>query len=248
MKKSALLILISLVTNSCVVRNPYLGTSYIYKNKTPYWAEYNVLAIDNANYFSYLKFNKPGTLNEEVKGEYSIKNDSLILKITDPVEYKVQETSVKYSDFGSPDTVYFMFYDLPPIVLEVNRHRYHKISSSLIYDCQKDTCPAYQAIESKVWSGSDFNDTVEVPRNYYNLVHIDTLDLFDPNDDLIDKKVPVKVDEHNCIKIFVALKPKYDLIEIPTQFEIVGKHLITDFENKKLQFKLLHKAEVSLNK
>jgi hypothetical protein len=248
MKKSALLIIISLVTNSCVVINPYLGTSYIYKNKTAYWTEYNVLAIDNANYFSYIQYNKSGTLNEGVEGEYSIKNDSLILEITDPVEYIVQKTSIKYSNFGSPDSVYFMFYDLPPKVLEVNRYRYQKVSSSLIYDCQKDTCPANQAIDSKVWSGWDFNDTIKVPRNYYNLIHIDTLDLFDPNDDLMDKKIPIKVDEYNCIKIFVALKPKFDLIEIPTRFTIVGKRLITDFKNKKIQFKLLHKAGVSLDK
>lgn len=243
MNKSTFFIVFVSILNSCVSINPYLGTSYIYKDKGPYWTEYNVIAIDHDKYFSYYRYDKYGTLNERVEGEYRIKNDSLFLEITLPVEYKIQKTSIKYSNYGSPDSVYFMFYDLPPKVLEVNRYRYDKVSSSLIYNCQKDTCLAHHGIESKVWSGGDSNDTTKVPKKYYNLNQIDTLDLFDPNNDLMDKKIPIKIDEYNCIKIYVALRPKYDLIEIPTRFMIIGKRLTTDFKNKEIQYKLLHKTQ-----
>ena len=79
MKKPALLILLGFILNSCVRINPYLGASYMYKNNNPNRTEYNVLEIDNANYFSYIQLNKSGTLNERAEREYRIKNDSRIL-------------------------------------------------------------------------------------------------------------------------------------------------------------------------
>lgn len=237
-----------ILLNSCVVKKPYLGLSYIYRDKFPSNDEFHALILDNTDYFSYLLYTKTGTINERVEGDYKIEIDSLILEISNPIEYEIQKTSVKYSNYGSPEFVYFMFFELPPKVLEVNRHRYKKVSTSIIYECQSDTCPANQAIDSKGWSGWYFDDTVKVLKKYYDSIHTDTLNLFDPNDNLTDKKIPIKVEEYNCIKIYVALKPKFDLIEIPQRFKIIGRHLVTDYKNQKRKYKLLYNTGVSLDK
>jgi hypothetical protein len=248
MKKILYFLEIIILLCSCKGRNPYYGTSYVFKNKTPFMTEFHVLSLDNANYFTYLLYSKSRTLNEKVEGEYEIKKDSLILKITNPVDYNVQKTTVEYSNYGSLDSVYFMFYELPPRVLKVNSYRYKEVSSSLIYDCPKDTCPANLAIESKVLSGWESNDIIKVPREKYISNQLDTLIFFDPNDNLIDKKIPIIVDKNNCIKVFIALKPKYDLIKIPTQLLIRKKQLIADFENKNRVYKLFYKEAVNLDK
>jgi hypothetical protein len=139
--------------------------------------------------------------------------------------------------------VYFFFYELHPQILNINRDRYQKVSLDLIYDCPKDTCPSTQAVDFKLIPGWAFNDTVVVSRRYYIQNHADTLDFFDPNDELVNKKVPIIVNNHNCIKVYLALKPHYDLIDIPLRYHFKNKSLVSiDSNNKDLVYKLKYKG------
>ncbi|MGB8491178.1 MAG: hypothetical protein WCE64_08970 [Bacteroidales bacterium] len=237
-----LLLLIIIFTTSCVI-NPYSADTYIYKQKTPYGPRFHALSLDYVNYFTYRYFNKAGTYNELVTGDYEIKGDSLLLSIIKPVEYKIRQTFVKYSDYKSPDSVYFFFYELHPQILKFNRNRYQKASLDLIYDCPKDTCPAMQAIDCKLIPGWAFDDTIVVSRRFYIQDHADTLDFFDPYDELVDKKVPIVVDNHNCVKIYLALKPLYDLMDIPLSYHFKNKKLVSINQNNKNRiYKLRYKG------
>lgn len=237
-----LFLLILIFTTSCVI-NPYAADTYIYKQKTPYGSRFHALSLDYVNYFTYRYFNKAGTYNERVTGDYEIKGDTLLLSIIKPVEYKIRQTFVNYTDYKSSDSVYFFFYELHPQILKVNRERYRKVSLDLIYDCPKDTCPAMQAVDCKLIPGWAFDDTVVVSRRFYFHDHVDTLDFFDPDDELVNKKVPIIVDNHNCVKIYLALKPLYDLIDIPLSYYFKNKSLVSiDSNYKDRIFKLKYKG------
>lgn len=238
MKIHFYIIVLSSLLTSCAI-NPYGGTTYINKQRTPYGKKFYALTLDRANYFSFIFFNKYGTLNEHLKGEYRIDKDTVLLRIIDPIEYKIKETRVEYSEYKSPDSLYFFFFDLHPQILKVNRTGYHKVSSNVIYDCPKDTCPSIQAIDCKMIPGWAFDDTVVVSKKYYSQNHLDTLDFFDPNDELVDKKIPIVIDKYNCVKIYLALKPQFELPGIPTKFFFDQKRLFCfDSMNKKRVFRL----------
>lgn len=241
MIKSVFFSLFVLIFTSCSVHK-YSGPTYICRQKNPpFRNEYHVLQLDYANFFYYTHYNKSGTIHDEVNGEYKIVHDTLLLKITKPIDFKTKETFVKYSDYKSQDSVYFMFFELFPQVLEINRHRYQKASLSIFYDCPTDTCPSYQAIESKVVTRQFFKDTVQVSKKYYANNHIDTLSFFDPNDELIDKKVPITIDKFNCLKIYLAIKPNYELFEIPTTMFFEKKNILSfDSKGNKMVFRPYH--------
>ena len=245
MKRSIYIIVFLLVLSNCSVPS-YVGPTYICKQKTPpFGNKFHVLRLDYANYFYYTYYDKSGLLNQEVNGEYEINQDTIIMKIIKPIDFKIKETFLKYSNFKSQDSVYFMFFDLYPEVLEINRHRYQKVSLSLFYDCPTDTCPSYQAIDSKLIPGWAFKDTVVVSKKFFDNNKLDTLDFFDPNDDLVDKKIPIKIDKFNCVKIYLAIKPKYDMYDIPTRFFFEKKHIVCfDSENNKMIFKPYHNNQL----
>jgi len=241
-----LLILVFLLT-CCNERHPYSGTTYVYTDNSTYETEFHAISLDGANYFTYLLFTKSGSINEKVEGEYEISKDTLNLKIIYPIEFNVQKTAVLYSNHGSKDSIYFMVFELPPKILRINRNRYRKISSSLIYDCQEDTCQTFYPFESKKYGWASNGTNIEKRKNY-NSAPLDTFNFFDPNDDLIDKKVPVNWGKNNCVKVYLALNPKYDLIKIPMKFAIGKNILMTEFENIKRKYALLYKHGVDLNK
>lgn len=245
MIKSIYIFLFILLLTSCSAPT-YVGPTYICKQRTPpYGNKYHLLQLDYANYFYYTYYDKSGLLNQKVNGEYEINHDTIILKIIKPIEFKIKETFVRYSDFKSQDSVYFLFFDLYPEVIKINRHRYREASLSLFYDCPKDTCTSYQAINSKVIPGWAFKDTVVVSKNFYANNKLDTLVFFDPNDELIDKKVPITVDKFNCVKIYLAIKLKYEMYDIPTKLFFEKKHIVCfDSNNKKMIFRSYHNNQL----
>lgn len=238
MKKYSIFILLMFLIESCVP-HAYIGPTYISKPQNrPFENEYQVLQLDYVNSFHYIYYNKAGTIHEEVNGDYKIIKDSLILEIIKPIDVQMKKSFVEYSNCGFQDSLYLIFFKLFPEILQVNRHRYQKASLSLFYECPVDTCPSLQAIESNRIPSCDFNDTVIVSRKLYASNYIDTLNFFDPNDDLIDKKMQINMERYNCAKIYLAVKPKYELQEIPTRLSFKGKNIVyTDSNNNLIKFK-----------
>jgi hypothetical protein len=226
MQKFLFLILVVFLLIKCVAPS-YVGPSYISKQKNkPFGNEYHVLQLDYGNNFQYIYFNKAGTIHEEVNGDYEIINDSLILKVIEPVEFKIKKTYVEYSYYGSRDSVYLMFFNMYPKILEVNRYKYNKASLRIFFECPNDTCPSYHAVESNMLPGGFFKDTVIVSKEFYNEKTLDTLKFFDPNDDLLNKQVPINLGQYNCAKIFLAVKPNNELYKIPKGFSFKGRNII----------------------
>lgn len=230
----------------CCVPHSYVGPTYISKPQNrPFENEYQVLQLDYGNFFHYIYYNKAGTIHEEVNGEYKIRQDSLILEIIKPIDFQTKESFVEYSNFSSQDSIYLLFYELFPQVLRVNRHMYQNASLSIFHECPLDTCPSNQGIVSKIIPGWSFNDTIVVSRKLYANNYIDTLDFFDPNDVLIDKKMQINMKQYNCAKIYLAVKPKYELFEIPTRLSFKGKNIAyTDSNNNLIKFKPYNKKLV----
>ncbi len=225
MIKSISFSLVVLIFTSCCAPK-YIGPTYICKQKDPLSRNtYHVLGFDYANYFHYRYFDETGFIHEVVNGDYEIDHDTVILEVVKPIDFKTKETFVEYSNCKSQDSIYFMFFELVPQVLDIN-YRYQKASISLFYNCPTDTCPSNQAIESNVIPGGFIEDTVHVWKNYYVNDRIDTLTFEDPYDELIDKKVQVIIDKFNCIKIYLAIKPNYELYDIPTRLFFEKNHIV----------------------
>ena len=115
MIKSIYIFLFILLLTSCSGPT-YVGPTYICKQRTtPFGNKYHILQLDYANYFYYTYYDKSGLLNQKVNGEYEINHDTIILKVIKPIEFKIKETVVRYSDFKSQDSVYFLFFDLSTV-------------------------------------------------------------------------------------------------------------------------------------
>jgi hypothetical protein len=122
-----------------------------------------------------------------------------------------------------------------PGILKINENIYNDIPISIIVNCKSDTCPSYESFESYVLKDSFFGDTISILKKDFNTAENDTLIIFDPNDLLVDKTIPVKIDSSNCIKIYLARKAKFNFIEIPQKYRIKKKRI--DFIDSKGKIK-----------
>jgi hypothetical protein len=206
---------------------------FVFKRHTPMGLDIHKLEInifDSTFSYDYLN-NMYGKRTGVIHGTWKKNNDSLLLSILYPIDYNIKRSFVSYSNFGSSDSIYILFYVLYPEVENINQHIYSSVSISLIDDCITDTCPSYESIKSTVLPKTYFSDTIVIPRNFYSSTQLDTFNIFDPNDVLVDNVIPVKVDAFNCISIYLARKPKFDFIEIPTRYGTGVRQLYFKDEN-----------------
>ena len=181
------------------------------------------IGVDGYFSYKYLRSMEHGK-RRIIYGTWRKHDDSLLLDIVYPVDYKIKKSFVTYSNYKSPDSIYIFIYNLYPAIVNINRYLYREVSISVMENCMNDTCPALATLTS-ICRNDCFGDTIVVPRSDYSKTGTETMSFFDPNDDLVDKSLPVIIGKDNCIKVYLAIKPHFDFIEIPTRFLLNNQQL-----------------------
>lgn len=237
--KTAIYLLIIIMFSGCTGTNNEPNGNYLFQdNDDPEKQKFHKLSIGLDEYFNF-DYNDGlyGKKKGYISGTWNKVDDSIYLNIIYPIDFKVKKSFVSYSSKLSPDSIYLVFYDLFPTIEGIS-YLYEFVPISLLETCITDTCLTTQVFGSSVLKKSFCRERNVFPKAEYGYLKIDTLDIFDPNDEWVDKFITIKPDSANYIEIYLARKPKYEFIDIPLKYKFKNNKLyFTDAEGKTMYFK-----------